>query len=99
MFGPGVCGVQNRVHAIFHHDRKNYLTKKEFPVLKDTKTRLYRLTVHPDQKYSLLIDGIEEEHILDEIHKKPENYDQIPQTLPNPEAKQPEEWDEEADGG
>ncbi|OAQ32726.1 Calreticulin-domain-containing protein [Linnemannia elongata AG-77] len=130
MFGPDVCGAQNRVHVIFHHEGKNYLTKQEFPVPKDTKTHLYRLTVHPDQKYSLLIDGdikadhvsleehwdvyaprtiadpndkkpadwVEEEHIVDESHKKPDNYDQIPKTIPDPEAKRPDEWDEEFDG-
>ncbi|KAK3826443.1 MAG: calreticulin-like protein [Linnemannia gamsii] len=130
MFGPDVCGTQNRVHVIFHHNGKNFLTKKEFPVPKDTKTHLYRLTVHPDQKYSLQIDGdvkadrvaledhwdvyaprmiadpndkkpadwVEEEHVVDESHKKPENYDQIPRTIPDPEAKQPEDWDAEADG-
>lgn len=41
---------------------------------------------------------VEEEQIVDKSHKKPENYDQIPKTIPDPEAKQPEEWNKEADG-
>ncbi|KAF9126473.1 hypothetical protein BGW39_006593 [Mortierella sp. 14UC] len=120
MFGPDVCGAQNRGHVIFHHNGKNFLTKKEFPVPKDTKTHLYRLTVHPDQKPIVsswrtigtfyaprsIADPnakkpagwVDEERIVDESHKKPENYNQIPRTIPDPEATQPEDWDTEADG-
>ncbi|KAG0249131.1 hypothetical protein BGZ95_007675 [Linnemannia exigua] len=51
MFGPDVCGAQKRVHLIFHHNGKNFLTKEEFPVPKDTKTHLYRLTMgNPELK-------------------------------------------------
>ncbi|KAF9399334.1 hypothetical protein BGX21_006449, partial [Mortierella sp. AD011] len=89
MFGPDVCGAQNRVHVIFNYKGKNYLTKKEFPVPRDAKTHLYRLTVHPDQKYSLVIDGdVMVDHVSIEEH-----WDVYPpRTIPDPEEKKPEDW-------
>ncbi|KAF9113964.1 calreticulin 3 [Mortierella sp. AM989] len=89
MFGPDVCGAQNRVHVIFNYKGKNYLTKKEFPVPRDNKTHFYRLTVHPDQKYSLVIDGdVKVDHVSIEEH-----WDvYAPRTIPNPEEKKPEDW-------
>ncbi|KAF8985570.1 hypothetical protein BGZ46_003576 [Entomortierella lignicola] len=89
MFGPDVCGAQNRVHVIFNYKGQNYLTKKEFPSPKDSKTHLYRLTVHPDQKYSLIIDGeVKVDHVPIEEH-----WDvYAPRTIPDPDEKKPEDW-------
>ncbi|KAF9146150.1 hypothetical protein BG015_011693 [Linnemannia schmuckeri] len=79
MFGPDVCGPENR----------NLLSKKQYPVPKDSKTHLYRLTVHPDQKFSLLIDGeLTEDHL--EIEKNWDVY--APRTIPNPEETKPADW-------
>jgi calreticulin len=41
---------------------------------------------------------VDEERIIDESHKKPECYDQIPWTISDPEANLPEDWEMEADG-
>ncbi|KAF9322842.1 hypothetical protein BG006_002013 [Podila minutissima] len=108
MFGPDVCDAQTHVHAISSYKGKNFLTKKEFPVPKDTKTHLYRLIVHPHQKYSLMFDGdvkidkpkdwVDVAKIEDPSHVKPANYDDIPRYIPDPEATQPADWDTEADG-
>jgi calreticulin len=69
MFGPDICGPQNRVHVICNHSSKKLLTKKEFLVPKDTITHLYRLTVHPNQKYSLQIDrDVKVDHVALEDH-------------------------------
>ncbi|KAF9571064.1 hypothetical protein EC968_001048 [Mortierella alpina] len=89
MFGPDVCGAQNRIHTIFNYKGKNYLTKKEFPVPRDSKTHLYRLTVHPDQKYSLLVDG---EVMIDHV-KLEEHWDVYPpRTISDPNDKKPADW-------
>ncbi|KAK3811244.1 MAG: Calreticulin family-domain-containing protein [Benniella sp.] len=130
MFGPDMCGSENRIHVIFNYKGQNYLTKQHFPVPKDTRTHFYRLTVHPDQKYSLVVDGevkadhipleehwsiyparviadpndkkpegwVDLKEIEDPTHVKPEGYDDIPRYIPDPEAKQPEDWDVESDG-
>ncbi|CAO3565724.1 unnamed protein product [Mortierella alpina] len=92
MFGPDVCGAQNRIHTIFNYKGKNYLTKKEFPVPRDSKTHLYRLTVHPDQKYSLLVDGeVMIDHVLLEEH-----WDvYAPRTISDPNDKKPADWVDE----
>jgi calreticulin len=89
MFGPDVCGPDNRVHIIFNYNGKNLLSKKQYPVPKDSKTHLYRLTVHPDQKFSLLVDGdVLEDHIA--IEKNWDVY--APRTIPNPEETKPADW-------
>ncbi|KAG0223714.1 Calreticulin family-domain-containing protein [Mortierella sp. GBAus27b] len=89
MFGPDVCGSDNRVHIIFNYKGKNYLTKHHYSVHKDSRTHFYRLTVHPDQKYSLNIDGeLDADHIPLEEH-----WDIYPaRTIPDPEDKKPEDW-------
>lgn len=89
MFGPDICGADNRIHVIFNHKGKNYLTKKEFPVPRDSKTHLYRLTVHPDQKYSLLIDG---DTVVDKVSLE-EHWDvYVPRTIADPNDKKPADW-------
>ncbi|KAG0031182.1 hypothetical protein BGZ82_007088 [Podila clonocystis] len=89
MFGPDVCGAETRVHVIFSHKGKNFLTKKEFPVPKDTKTHLYRLIVHPDQKYSLMLDG---DVKIDKVPLE-EHWDILgPKTIPDPTASKPKDW-------
>ncbi|KAF8934946.1 calreticulin 3 [Dissophora ornata] len=89
MFGPDVCGPENRIHVIFNYKGKNYLTKKTFPVPRDNKTHFYRLTVHPDQKYSLNVDG---ESMADHISLE-EHWDiYAPRTIPDSEEKKPEDW-------
>ncbi|KAG0308881.1 hypothetical protein BGZ98_006379 [Dissophora globulifera] len=89
MFGPDVCGPDNRIHVIFNYKGKNYLTKKTHPVPRDNKTHLYRLTVHPDQKYSLTVDGdVVSDHVAIEEH-----WDiYAPRTIPDPNETKPEDW-------
>ncbi|KAF9316922.1 calreticulin 3 [Podila horticola] len=89
MFGPDVCGAQTRVHVILSHNGKNFMTKKEFPVPKDTKTHLYRLIVHPDQKYSLMLDG---DLKVDKVPLE-EHWDILgSKTIPDPTATKPKDW-------
>ncbi|KAF9404954.1 hypothetical protein BGZ94_003839 [Podila epigama] len=93
MFGPDVCGSTNRVHVIFNHKGKNYLTKQEFKVPVDVKTHLYRLTVHPDQKYSLQIDN---DVKVDRVSLE-EHWEILgPRTIPDPKATKPADWVDQA---
>jgi len=43
-------------------------------------------------------DWVDERQIDDPEDVKPEGYDDIPQTIPDPDAEQPEDWDTELDG-
>merc|ERR1719498_667118 len=43
-------------------------------------------------------DWVDEEMMDDPEDKKPEGYDDIPKEIADPEAKQPDDWDEEDDG-
>jgi len=43
-------------------------------------------------------DWVDEPKMVDPEDKKPEGYDDIPKQIRDPDAKQPEEWDEESDG-
>merc|ERR1712072_411820 len=43
-------------------------------------------------------DWVDEPKMVDPEEKKPEGYDDIPKQIRDPDAKQPEEWDEESDG-
>ncbi|KAG0219821.1 hypothetical protein BGX33_000122 [Mortierella sp. NVP41] len=89
MFGPDVCGPDNRIHVIFNHNGKNYLSKRQYPVPKDNKTHIYRLTVHPDQKFSLAVDG----NVLEDKVALEKNWDiYAPRTIPNPEESKPADW-------
>ncbi|KAF9916180.1 hypothetical protein BX616_004426 [Lobosporangium transversale] len=93
MFGPDVCGSENRIHVIFNYKGKNYLIKKNFPVPRDSKTHFYRLVVHPDQKYSLNVDG---DLISDHVPLE-EQWDVYPsRTIPDPDDKKPEDWVDDA---
>ncbi|KAF8930041.1 hypothetical protein BGZ52_001479, partial [Haplosporangium bisporale] len=89
MFGPDVCGADNKIHVIFNYKGKNYLTKKEFPVPRDSKTHLYRLTVHPDQKYSLLIDG---DTVVDKVSLEEHWNVYVPRTIADPNDEKPADW-------
>merc|ERR1712164_67478 len=43
-------------------------------------------------------DWVDEKQIPDPEDTKPEGYDDIPETIADPEAEQPEDWDVEEDG-
>eukprot|EP00793_Prasinoderma_coloniale_P002006 PRCOL_00002514-RA len=43
-------------------------------------------------------DWVEDAEIVDESVEKPEGYDDIPPTVADPEASQPDDWDTEEDG-
>ncbi|KAG0236213.1 hypothetical protein BGW42_003858 [Actinomortierella wolfii] len=92
MFGPDLCGSENRLHVIFNYKGKNYLSRKQRPTPKDRKTHLYRLIVHPDQKYSLQVDN----ELVEDKTPMEGNWDMFkPRKIDDPEDKKPEDWVDE----
>ncbi|XP_010942328.1 calnexin homolog [Elaeis guineensis] len=100
MFGPDKCGSTNKVHFIFKH--KNPKSGQfvehhlKFPpsVPSDKLSHVYTAILKPDNELRILIDGEE---------KKKANWlaaDDFepalvpPQTIPDPDDKKPEDWDE-----
>ncbi|KAF9969759.1 hypothetical protein BGZ73_007744 [Actinomortierella ambigua] len=90
MFGPDICGSENRVHVILNYKGKNYLTKQHIVTpTKDNLSHFFRLTVHPDQKYSLQVDGeVKADHVPIEDHW--DIYE--PRQIDDPTDIKPEDW-------
>uniref|UniRef100_A0A804Q5J6 Calreticulin n=1 Tax=Zea mays TaxID=4577 RepID=A0A804Q5J6_MAIZE len=88
MFGPDICGYSTK------KDGKNHLIKKDVPCETDQLTHVYTLIIRPDATYSILIDN--EDKQTGSIY---EHWDILPpKKIKDPEAKKPEDWDDEEDG-
>merc|ERR1711865_1354864 len=97
MFGPDVCGTSNKkTHVILHDHKKdeNLLVKKEVSTETDDLTHLYTLLIKPDNTFQVFIDNKSvREGSLDE------HFDfLVAKTIKDPDAKKPEDWDDEDDG-
>jgi len=93
MFGPDICGsATKKVHVIFNYKGKNLLTTKDIRCKDDVHTHVYRLVVHPDNTYKVLIDGevVEKGELEKDWSFLP------PKTIKDPSAKKPEDWDDRA---
>ncbi|PRQ16820.1 putative calreticulin/calnexin, concanavalin A-like lectin/glucanase domain-containing protein [Rosa chinensis] len=102
MFGPDKCGLTNKVHFIFKHKNpksgeyvEHHLTTPP-SVPADKLSHVYTAIIKPDNELIILVDGEE---------KKKANFlstdDFMPplipaKTIPDPEDKKPEDWDERA---
>ncbi|AQK43496.1 calnexin homolog2 [Zea mays] len=102
MFGPDKCGSTNKVHFILKH--KNPKTGKyvehhlKFPpsVPYDKLSHVYTAILKPDNEVRILIDGEEKKkaNFLSADDFEPAL---IPsKTIPDPDDKKPEDWDERA---
>lgn len=102
MFGPDKCGSTNKVHFILKH--KNPKTgeyvehhlKNPPSVPSDKLTHVYSAVIKPDNELSILIDGEEKKkaNLMSD-----EDFDPAiipPKTIPDPDDKKPEDWDERA---
>lgn len=113
MFGPDLCSYDvEKIHLIFNNHEtgsaQKYLEKKDQIKLdyddKNEFTHLYTLILRPDGTYEVQFDQKEKASgkIADhwelpgevEFIRDPED----PLQIPDPEAQQPDEWDEEVDG-
>ncbi|XP_012833817.1 PREDICTED: calreticulin-like isoform X2 [Erythranthe guttata] len=95
MFGPDICGyTTKKVHAILTHNEVNHLIKKEVPCETDQLSHVYTFILRPDATYSILIDN--EEKQTGSLYS---DWDILPpKQIKDPEAKKPEDWDDEEDG-
>lgn len=102
MFGPDKCGGTNKVHFILKH--KNPKTGEyvehhlKFPpsVPSDKLTHVYTAVLKPDNELRILIDG-EEKKKANFLSAEDFDPPLIPAlTIPDPEDKKPEDWDERA---
>merc|ERR1711962_1481162 len=95
MFGPDICGPgTKKVHVIFGYKGKNLLIKKDIRCKDDVFTHLYTLIVKPDNTYIVKIDNEKVESGDLEA-----DWDFLaPKKIPDPDAKKPDDWDDEMDG-
>merc|ERR1719231_1838740 len=87
-----MSGSNKRVHAIFTYNGENLLKKVDVPCATDKLTHVYTMHVKPDNTYAIFVDGEE---------KASGNLEDDwaflkPKTIPDPDAKKPEDWDERA---
>ncbi|KAL3689544.1 hypothetical protein R1sor_015853 [Riccia sorocarpa] len=101
MFGPDKCGATNKVHFIFRHKSpktgeyiEHHLKTPPSPVT-DKLSHVYTAVIYPDNTLKILIDG-EEKKTADLLSDDFEPAVIPPKTIPDPEDKKPEDWDERA---
>ncbi|GMI72229.1 calnexin 1 [Hibiscus trionum] len=102
MFGPDKCGATNKVHFILKH--KNPKTGEyiehhlKYPpsVPSDKLTHVYTAILKPDNELRILVDG-EEKKKANFLSAEDFEPPLIPsKTIPDPDDKKPEDWDERA---
>ncbi|GAB4845818.1 hypothetical protein Ancab_039227 [Ancistrocladus abbreviatus] len=102
MFGPDKCGSTNKVHFILNH--KNPKSGKyiehhlKYPpsIPSDKLSHVYSAILTPDNELRILIDGEEKKKAK---FLSAEDFDPAiipPKTIPDPDDKKPEDWDERA---
>ncbi|KAL9239413.1 hypothetical protein vseg_013739 [Gypsophila vaccaria] len=100
MFGPDKCGSTNKVHFILKHKNPKsgeYVEHHlKFPpsVPSDKLTHVYTAILTPDNGVRILVDGEEKKkaNLLSDEDFEPAIIP--PKTIPDPEDKKPEDWDE-----
>jgi calreticulin len=108
MFGPDICGNDNKVHLILDHKGKGYLWKKKPTAPNDKLTHTYTAALYPNGSYAVYLDAKPLENgtifedwdftvakeIPDPNDKKPEDWDDQ-MYIPDPNDKKPEDWIDE----
>jgi len=88
MFGPDICGMTKRIHAIFTYKGKNHLIKNEVPCKWDDATHIYAFHIFPNNSFSILVDGVSEKS-----GSLPENWDFLPaKMILDPSVSKPADW-------
>lgn len=57
MFGPDICGNENKVHLILDHKGKGYLWKKKPTAPNDKLTHIYTAAIYPNGSYAVYLDA------------------------------------------
>ncbi|KAF7840210.1 calnexin-like protein [Senna tora] len=102
MFGPDKCGATNKVHFIFNHKNPKsgeyveHHLKNPPSVPSDKLSHVYTAILKPSNELRILIDG-EEKKTANFLSAEDFEPPLIPpKTIPDPEDKKPEDWDERA---
>ncbi|VVA28110.1 PREDICTED: calnexin [Prunus dulcis] len=102
MFGPDKCGSTNKVHFIFKHKNPKsgeyveHHLKDPPSVPSDKLSHVYTAILKPNNEVRILIDG-EEKKKANFLSANDFEPALIPaKTIPDPDDKKPEDWDERA---
>eukprot|EP00249_Psilotum_nudum_P020012 c27521_g1_i2 orf=56-1723(+) len=101
MFGPDKCGATNKVHFIFNHKHpksgkyiEHHLRYPPTPI-NDKNSHVYTAIIYSNNTLKMLVDG-EDTKTVDLLSNDFEPAIFPPKTIPDPEDKKPEDWDERA---
>ncbi|CAN6439039.1 unnamed protein product [Victoria cruziana] len=102
MFGPDKCGSTNKVHFIVKHKHPRsgeyveHHLKSPPSVPYDKLTHVYTAIIKPDNELRILVDGEEKKkaNFLSQDDFEPAFIP--PATIPDPDDKKPDDWDERA---
>ncbi|GLT66385.1 hypothetical protein SLA2020_387520 [Shorea laevis] len=102
MFGPDKCGATNKVHFILKHKNPKsgeyveHHLKNPPSVPSDKLTHVYTAIIKPDNELRILVDD-EEKKKANFFSAEDFEPPLIPsKTIPDPDDKKPEDWDERA---
>jgi calreticulin len=56
MFGPDICGNDNKVHVILDYNGNGRLWKKKPTAPNDRLTHIYTLALYPNASYEVYLD-------------------------------------------
>ncbi|CAA2935212.1 calnexin homolog 1-like [Olea europaea subsp. europaea] len=102
MFGPDKCGATNKVHFILKHKNPNsgeYIEHHlKYPpsVPSDKLTHVYTAILKSDNELRILVDGEEKKKVNFLSNDDFEPPLVPPKTIPDPDDRKPEDWDERA---
>jgi len=89
MFGPDICGLTKRVHAILNYKGKNHLIRgTDIKAEHDEWTHLYTFVIKPDHSFEVLVDNkvVKQGNIQDSWDLLP------PKEILDPKVSKPEDW-------
>jgi calreticulin len=86
MFGPDICGTDNKVHLVLDHKTKGSLWKKKPMAPNDKLTHIYTLALYPNASYAVYLDTkpLENGTIANDWDFT------VPRLIPDPKDKKPE---------
>lgn len=90
MFGPDICGGDNKIHLMLDFDGKGKLWSKTPPAPVDHLTHIYTMLMYPNETYEVYVDTVSVGN-----GTISEDWDvAIPKMIPDPDDKKPEDWDD-----
>lgn len=85
MFGPDICGGDNKIHLLLDHKTTGYLWKKKPTAPNDKLTHIYTAVLYPNASYAVYLDAkpLENGTIADDWDFT------VPKSIPDPADKKP----------